>query len=109
MPGETTTLNQVGFQALGVSGTAVGLTRPKNVATGVTEHPRRAMIAVSGGAIRWNATPGDPPGPGYGTYVNAGGTIDWTRMDTDYAGIIDNVKFVKAGAADAVLEVSFYG
>ena len=103
MPGETNTLNQVGFQSLGVTGAPVGLTRP----TGL--RPRRALIAVSGGAIRWLAIPNDAPAVGYGTYVNAGGTIDWTDEGTDYAGILDNVKFIKAGVNDATLEVSYFG
>ena len=101
--GETNTLNQVGFQMLTVTGTPVALTRP----TGL--RPRRALISVSGGPIRWLAIPGSYPSGSYGTYVNAGGTIDWTDAKTDYAGLLDNVYFVKAGINDASLEVSYIG
>lgn len=104
MPGSPAgTLNQVGFQELTVSSIAVGLTRP----TG--ERPRHAYIGVSGGAIRWLAIAGDGPSSTRGAYVGAGGSIDWTSMDNDYAGLLDNVKFIKVGPNDASLEVSYFG
>jgi len=103
MPGAALgTLNQVGFQALAVTSTPVGLTRP----TG--ERPRHALIGVSGGAIRWLAIPDQSPTPTYGSYVGAGGTIDWTSSINDYAGLIDQVKFV-AVSGTPNLEVSYFG
>ena len=101
MPGANT-VNQVGFQNLVVSGAPVGLTRPVN------ERPRHALIGVSGGAIRWLAVPGQDPTASFGSYVGAGGTIDWSDVDKDYAGLLDNVTFIKAGANDANLEVSYF-
>ena len=96
-------LNDVGYQSLVVSDSAVSLTKP----TGL--RPTHVLIGVSGGAIRWRSQPNDPPTPTYGSYVGAGGTIDWTRTDTNYAGLIDNVKFIKAGVADATLEITYFG
>ena len=97
MPGGAT-LNIVGYQQLTLNGVATALTRP----TG--ERPRHALITVSGGAIRW----GTAPTSALGTMVGAGGTIDWTDMEKDYAGLLDNVKFVNTGVA-ATLDVQFFG
>ena len=102
MPGGNNTLNQVGYEQPTVGNDPVSLTRPTN------ERPRHALIGVSGGAIRWLATPTDTPSAARGNYVGAGGIINWTDPNLDFAGMIDNVKFVKAGAVDATLEVSYF-
>lgn len=66
-----------------------------------------AFIGVVGGAVRWLAIAGRNPTASFGSYVGAGGQIDWTKPDIDYAGLIYNVKFVAVGP-DASLEVALF-
>ena len=103
----TVPLNQCGYQELLVQSMPVGLTKP----TG--NRPHHALIGVSGGAIRWLAIPPlsanyQSPSSSVGSFVGAGGTIDWTDPERNYAALIDNVKFIRAGANDAKLEVSYF-
>ena len=100
-------LNQCGYQELTVGATAVGLTRP------TANRPHHALIGVAGGAIRWLAIPPgstnyQAPTNSVGSFVGAGGTIDWTDPERNYAALIDNVTFIRAGVNDAKLEVSYF-
>ena len=97
------TLNQRGFINVPVGATPVALAD----SLPASSRWHHVLIGVSGGPIRWLAIAGQEPSSTYGAYVGAGGQIDWTRPDTDYAGIIYNVKFVAVGAS-ANLEVSLF-
>lgn len=102
MPGANSTLNEIGFQSLQVSpNLAVGVTPP------VGERPRRLYIGVSGSAIRWLAVPNREPTGADGHFVGAGGSIDWTNPEQDYAGMISNLKII-AISGTANLEVGFF-
>ena len=102
----TETLNQRGFVNVSVSSAGVPTRLSDFLPSGSRWH--HVLIGVSGGPIRWLAIPGQAPSPTYGSYIGAGGSIDWTHPDTDYAGMIYNAQFVKAGGTDANLEVSLF-
>ena len=103
----TETLNQRDFITAQVSSGA-----PLRLADVLPSGSRwhHMLIGVAGGAIRWLAIPNTSriPSATEGAYVGAGGQIDWTKPDTDYAGLIYNAKFAKAGAQDATLEISLF-
>ena len=90
----TQTLNQRGFINVPVGSTPVALSDYLPT----TSRWHHALIGVSGGAVRWLAITGDNPTASYGSYVGAGGQIDWTRPETDYAGLIYAIKFIAVGA-----------
>lgn len=98
------TLNQTGFESVSVSVLPVKL-RDYLPATQRFHH---AIIGVVGGAVRWLAIPSEDPSASYGSYVGAGGQIEWINPEVNYAGLIDNVKFIRAGGVDATLEVALF-
>ena len=101
----TGTLNQRGFVPLAVGATPIQLAD----FLPTTSRFHHALIGVSGGAIRWLAIAGGAePAASYGAYVGAGGEINWTDPKIDYAGLIYNVKFIKAGVNDGSLEVALF-
>jgi hypothetical protein len=101
-------LNQIGFEALSVPGTAVGL-------TGVAgKRPKHALIRVGGTAgtddVRWRAD-GTDPTTTVGELVPSGSYIDWTDMtnDSDYFGLISRARFIRAsGAGPTTLDVVYF-
>ncbi len=96
------TLNMREFVRISVTGNNVVALRDHLPTTSRWGH---ALIGVSGGAIRWLSISDKEPSATDGSYVGAGGTIDWTNTDNDYRSLIYNAKFVKAGANNAELEV----
>ena len=69
---------------------------------------RHLHIGVSGGPIRWLAVSDKSPSASYGSFVGAGGSIDWTNPEIDYSGMIQNLRVTKAGASDASLEIALF-
>lgn len=100
----TETLNQRAFVEVYVGSTVIELV--DYLPTGSRWH--HALIGVSGGAVRWLGIPTEQPGSAYGAYVGAGGQVEWLNPEIDYAGVIYNAKFIKAGINDAKLEVSLF-
>ncbi len=96
-------INQVGTQnALTVGASAVALTVPTDL------KPTRALIHnESGGDVRWRADGTDPTASS-GELLLAGERIDWTRMDTNYWGLIDKVRFIRDAGVSATLEIAFF-
>ena len=100
----TETLNQRDFIAIPVSGTPVSLSDFLDPSS----RWKHVHIGVSGGAVRWLAIANRAPGPNDGSYIGSGGALDWSNPEVDYSGLIYNAKFVKAGAADAQLEIALF-
>ena len=100
----TETLNQRDFLTVTVTSTPVNLSDylPSS------SRWKHVHIGVSGGAVRWLGIPGRTPTGNDGSYIGAGGVIDWTNPAIDYSGLIYNVSFVKAGVNDAQLEVGLF-
>ncbi len=96
-------LNQIGTQnALTVTNAAVALTLPTDL------KPTRALIHnESGGDVRWRADGTDPTASS-GNLLRTGFFIDWTRIDTNYWGLIDKVRFFRDAGVDATLEIGFF-
>ena len=72
-----------------------------------TNRFHHVFIGVAGSAVRWLAITGEVPTTSYGSYVGAGGQIDWTNPETDYAGLIYNVQFI-AITGPATLELAAF-
>ena len=87
-----------GFQQLTVSNAAVSLT---NVQAGFGA--LGALITVEGADIRYRVD-GSVPTATQGMYVAAGSVI---KLESRFE--VRNFRAIRAGAADAVLDVTYYG
>ncbi len=105
MTTEWGSLNHTAYQQLTVSTVAVGLTLPTGAAT---QTPRRMLIVVETNGVRWRAD-GTNPTASVGMPLFTNGILDLTDKSTDFWGIIQQIKFIRSGAADATLNIAYFG
>ena len=100
-------LNMIGFEPVVVQDVPISLEPAINTQP-INQRPKHALIQVKTAAIRWLAVPGEQATALRGFYVPPGGTIDWTDMEANFAALIENVTFIRAGAVAAELEVGYF-
>lgn len=93
--------NQLNFEAVAVSTSAVSLTTP-----GYAKH---VMIRVTGAPVRWRAD-GTAPTSTVGMYAGIGQYIEFMDDEEDQRGLIKNIQFIRdtSAGADASLEVAYF-
>lgn len=95
-------LNPIGHQQLTVSTTAVGLTFP----TG--RRPTHALIQCGAtNGVRWRAD-GTDPTSSVGIALAADNVLDLSDPMGNYVSLLEKVKFIRSGAADATLDIEYF-
>lgn len=94
--GQATQLTPLGFASVAVSTIAIGL-------PGIPSNGRakKAFVSIETNAVRWRDDT-TAPTAAIGHPIAAAGTLE-------YEGSFDNLKFIRSGAADAVLNITYYG
>ena len=92
--------NQIGWEVLAVSTSAVTLT------PGDAKH---AIIRVTGAPVRWRAD-GTAPTSTVGMYADVGQFLEWMELQNSYGGFLRKVQFIRdtSAGADASLEVAYF-
>lgn len=92
--------NQIGWEVLTVSTTAVSLT-PGNA--------KHAMMRVVGGPVRWRAD-GTAPTSTVGMYAENNLRLEFMDGEENHKGILRNIKFIRdsSASADATIEVAYF-
>lgn len=93
--------NPVGYEQLTVSTTAVGLATVPTTA-------RHALIYIVAQALRWRAD-GTAPTATVGMPEAANTQIEqFMRSDGDFQALLANIKFIRSGGTDSVVEVHYF-